>query len=140
MTFNEFTKMILAKSVARITIPPNEMMEERTYIGLKRIAMDTIPLRLVEESGEGYEVLRKVDSTTYIRYPQRPIANSDLNLDIDDDLIDALGYFVLAGLEQQRSKQLMGLYHTDIDFYNDKLIQTYLEEASNDSIKFYQFP
>jgi hypothetical protein len=132
--------MILAKSVARITIPSNEIMEERVYIGLKRIAMDTIPLKLVTESGDGIQVLRKIDSTTYIRYPQRPLIDSGLNIDIDDDLIDALGYFVLAGLEQQRAKQLMGLYHTDIDFYNDKLIQTYLEEASNDSEKFYQFP
>jgi len=140
MTLNEFNKMILAKSVARITIPSNEIMEERVYIGLKRIAMDTIPLKLVTESGDGIQVLRKIDSTTYIRYPQRPLIDSGLNIDIDDDLIDALGYFVLAGLEQQRAKQLMGLYHTDIDFYNDKLIQTYLEEASNDSEKFYQFP
>ena len=140
MTLEEFDRFMLSKSSGRTITPTKELMAEKVWTGMKKIAMDTVPLMLVVMETQGLTIIRRVDEFTYIRKPEKPILNTPNDLDMDDLLLDALSYFVLAGIEFSRSKQLMGLYHTEIEAYNDKLTETHLTEASNESDKFRQFP
>ncbi len=140
MTLEEFTRFLRTKSVGRTELPDNEQISFRIHTGMMKIAKDTTPLRLVASYNEGTEILRKIDSDTYVRFPKRPIKDSGLELDLDDELMDALALYVMAGLEIQRSKVLMGMYWEEIDKNNQRLIETYLEEATNDAERFYQFP
>ncbi len=140
MTLDDFGRFMQTKSVGRVEAPVNEQLTERVFTAMKRIANLTIPLKWCVDDPEGYEILRRPDEYTYIRFPDKPILNSGQNLDIEDELLDALALFVMAGLEMQRSKVLMGMFYAEIDAYNDKLMSTYLVEATNDSAKFYQFP
>ncbi len=140
MTMNELTRFIQTKSVGRLETPINEQMTERIYAGMKRIAMDTMALGWTVPDPEGYEILRRIDAATYIRYPRKPQIDSGDQLDIEHALNDALAYLLLVELERQRAKTYMGLYHSEVDRYNDNLTQTYLAEASNDSPKFHVFP
>ena len=129
MTLEEFLRFLLTKSVCRITLPDYEAMSDRILSGMQKIASDTTPLRLVVTNPDGYEILRKIDSYTYIRMPKRPIKESGLRLDLDNELLDSLALYVMAGLEMQRSKVLMGMYWEEIDRFNQKLIEktiTYL--------------
>ncbi len=140
MTLEEFGPFLLTKSAGRTIVPDIDELAERTYWGLKRIATDTIPLRLVSQVPDGYKILRKVDSETYIRIPRKPVPADSEPLDMDSVLLDALSLFVLAGLETARAKVYMGMYYKEIDTYSDKLTETFLAEATNDSSKFHVFP
>ena len=140
MTMNEFGRFLQTKSVGRIEAPVNEQLTERIYTGMKKIARDTVCLRWMTNDPEGREILRRLDQNTYVRYPKKPILDNGEQLDIDDELIDALALYVMAGLEMQRSKVLMGMYWEEIDANNTRLTETYLESATNDAERFYVFP
>lgn len=141
MTLNEFGRFLQTKSVGRIEPPINEQMTERVYTAMKHIARTTIPLAyVINENPEDHNILRKIDANTWIRYPKKPILDSGNRLDIDDALLDALALYVMAGLELQRSKVLMAMYYEEIDRHNQGMIETYLEEATNDASRFYNFP
>ena len=140
MTVNEFKSFLMTKTVGHVDLPQETLYVARVYAGLMKIAKDTTPLRLVVSNPDGYEILRRIAEFSYVRFPAQPIIDSGLSLDIESELLDALAYYVMAGLERQRSKVLMGMYHTEIDSYNDKLTETFLEEATNDAERFYVFP
>ncbi len=140
MTFEDFSRFLNTKSMGRIEPPINEQLTERVFTAMKKIAMDTIPLRWVVEDPDGYEILRRVDEYTFVRMPLKPVIGSGDALDIEESLVDSLALYVMAGLELQRSKVLMGMYRENIDQYNVKLIETYLFEATNDAERFYVFP
>lgn len=140
MTLEEFERFMLSKSSGRTITPNQEMMAERIWSGLKKIAHDTIPLILTVQDSQGYTIIRRIDENTYIRKPEKPLLNTGAGLDIDEVLLDALAFYVLAGLELQRSKVLMGMYWGEIDTFNSILTETHLSVATNDSRKFYVFP
>ncbi len=140
MTLNEFGRFLNTKSVGRIEPPINEQMTERVFTAMRKIARDTMPLRWVVDDPANYDVLRRVDANTWIRTPEKPILDSGNQLDIEDELLDALALYVLAGLEVQRGKILMAMYYEELDAYNNKLTETYLAVASNDAERFYAFP
>jgi len=140
MTLNEFGRFLNTKSVGRIESPVNEQLTERVFSAMKKIAYDTTPLRWVVHERNGVDILRRIDLNTYIRLPYKPIIDSGEQIDIEEELIDALALYVMAGLEPQRSKINMGMYHGELEAYNIRLIETELQGASNDSIKFHQFP
>ena len=132
MTLLSFKTVILSKSNNRSELPADPQLIEKIFTGLKRIAKDTVPLRLVIVDGTGQQILRKVDEYGFIRFPFRPL-NDESVIDIDDALLDALALFVMAGMEIPRAKTLMGMYYAEIEFNNERLIETYLSSASNDS-------
>ena len=153
MTLSEFRPLLLAKSLSRTTLPPDVDLKERIFAGLKLIAKETLPLRLITTDPVGFTILRKLDSewkttvglvtTTnagmYVRMPSIP-TSEDTELDMDLALMDALAYYVMAGLERGNANTLMGMYHGEIDMNNDRLIETVLSDTTNDSCKFCQFP
>ena len=140
MTLNEFGRFLNTKSIGRVESPVNEQLTERVFTAMKKIAYDCTPLRYTIFERDGQDVLRRIDLNTYIRMPLKPIIDSGEQIDIEEELVDALALYVMAGLEPQRSKVNMGMYHGEIENYNNKLIETEFQEATNDSIKFYQFP
>jgi len=141
MTLNDFGRFLQTKSVGRIDAPVNEQLTERVFTAMKHIAKVTICLKwVIQEQSENYKIMRRVDLNSWIRFPNKPIIDNTDDLDIDDDLIDALALYVMAGLEMQRSKTLMGMYYEEIERNNQRLIETYLEDASNDSRRFHVFP
>jgi len=140
MTLEEFERFMLSKSSGRTITPTSEQMIERVWSGMKKMAFDTTPLLLTVNDPQGYTIIRKIDDQTFIRKPERPMLQTSGDLDIDEMLLDGLAYFVLAGLELQRSKVLMGMYWGEIDSYNDKLSETYLGVASNEADRFRVFP
>jgi len=132
LTLLSFKTVILSKSNNRSELPDNPQLIEKIFTALKRVAKETVPLRLVIEDGAGQQVLRKVDEFGLIRFPFRPLTDDDV-IDIDDALLDATALFVMAGMETQRAKQLMGLFYAEIEMNNDRLVETFLSDASNES-------
>ncbi|MCH9712820.1 MAG: hypothetical protein K0U20_09375 [Proteobacteria bacterium] len=86
-------------------------------------------------TAQGYSVLRRLDDELFVKMPVRP-AEEDSELDTDESLIDALAYYVMAGLERAKAPVHMGMYHSEIDFNNDRLIETFLSDTTNESDKF----
>ncbi len=140
MTLNEFGRFLNTKSVGRIELVINEQLTERVYSAMIKIAHLTSPIKWIVDDPDGYEILRRFDEFTFIRFPRRPIVDSGEQLDIEAELIDALALYVMAGLEMQRSKVNMGMFYAEIDQYNQKLIETHLSYATNDAERFYVFP
>lgn len=135
MVLAEFKPVLLSKSVARTTLPADAELYERVFSALKRVAFDTIPIRLSKRvlptTLVTFPVFRKVDDQLYIRLPSKPI-NDDEDLDIDESLVDAVALYVMAGLERANAKTYMGLYYREIEMNNDRLTETILSESSND--------
>jgi len=140
MTLEEFGRFMLTKSSGRTSVPSDELLAERVFHALKKVAKDTVPLKLKLKSPLGYTILRRIDSETYIRMPDKPKISTPTAIDIDKVLLDAVALYVLAGLETQRAKTLMGLYWGEINDNNDRLTETFLSTASNDAPRFNQFP
>lgn len=139
MKLEEFKKVLLEKSLSRTALPTDDRLEERIFAGLKLIAKETVVLRLLVKETVGYSILRRVDELTYIRMPEK-ISIDNPEIDIDIALIDALAFYVMAGLERANANTYMGMYHGEIDMNNDRLTETYLSTATNDSCRFCQFP
>lgn len=139
MTLSEFRPLLLAKSLGRSVLPADAELKERIFTGMKLIAKETVPLRLVIQAPLGFTILRKLDTDMYIRMPSVP-TSEDSEIDLDLALIDALAYYIMAGLERSNANTLMGMYHGEIDMNNDRLTETFLSTTTNDACRFCQFP
>lgn len=132
MIYSDFVTLLLSKSNNRTVLPDEFQLKDKIYSSLKRVAKDTVPLRLVITDGTGQQILRKIDEYSLVRYPFKPLLTTDV-IDIDDALLDAVALFTMAGMETQRAKQFMGLYYKEIELNNERLVETNLSVASNDS-------
>lgn len=132
MILSEFKKLLLSKTISRKILPDDINLEERVYTALKEVAMDTVPLRLVVQNPVGHSIMRRVDSLTYIRFPNMPI-NNDSDIDIDMFLLDAVALYVIAGLEKEKASVYMGMYWKIITENDTRLCETYLATATNEN-------
>ena len=132
MIVSEFKELMLSKTISRKTIPDDIRIYERIFTALKKIAMDTVPLRLVVQDPTGHSIMRRVDTLTYIRFPNIPNAN-DSEIDIDAFLLDAAALYVMAGLEKEKASVYMGMYWEIITENDNRLCETYLSTATNES-------
>lgn len=132
MILSELKKLMLSKTINRKVIPDDINLEERVFTALKKIAMDTVPLRLVVQNPTGHSIMRRVDSLTYIRFPNMPI-NDDSDIDMDMFLIDAVALYVMAGLEKEKASVYMGMYWELITENDNRLCETYLATGTNES-------
>ena len=140
MIFREFAKSMNSKSLGRLDYTQDEHLPDRMYTGMLKICSKTSPLKLVINNPAGEKIYRRVDENTWIRKPRKPDETNGLDIDLDDELIDALQYFVIAGLEPQRAKVMMGMFHTAVEEYDARLTEAYLAEATNDADRFHVFP
>lgn len=132
MILRDFKELILSKSTNRQTIPASVDLHHRVHTALKQIALKTIPLRLIVNEPNGNSILRKIDEVTYIRIPRIPNTEED-SIDIDDVLLDACALYVIAGIEKEKAGTYMGMFFGEIDANNNRLIETALSEATNES-------
>ena len=132
MILSEFKDLMLSKSISRKTIPDGIGLEYRVHTALKKIAMDTVPLRLVLQDKTGASIMRRIDSISYIRFPNAPIA-LDSEIDIDMFLLDAAALYVMAGLEKEKASVYMGMYWEIITENDNRLCETYLATATNEN-------
>ena len=132
MIVSEFKELMLSKTISRKTIPDDIRIYERIFTALKKIAMDTVPLRLVVQDPTGHSIMRRVDTITYIRFPDMPQVN-DSDIDMDEFLLDAAALYVMAGLEKEKASVYMGMYWEIITENETRLCETYLATANNDS-------
>ena len=132
MTLTDFKVLCLTKSMNRTKLPDNVDFIPKVYTALKRVAKETIPLRLIVNDGTGQQILRKTDEFMLIRFPFPPRVEDDI-IDIDDALLDAVALFTMAGIELSRSTQYMGLFYKEIEMNDERLIETFLVDASNNS-------
>jgi len=137
VTMGEFKLMLLEKSQGRTQLPSDPKLAERIFAGMKRIAKVTVPLRLViivedwEDVTKSRNIIRRVEENVGIRMPKRPsIDESDI--DMDEELLDALALYVMAGLERSNAKVYMGMFREEIDLNNDRLIETELLNSTNE--------
>jgi len=140
MILREFAKSMNSKSLGRLDYSADEHLEDRMYTGMLKICSKTTPLKLIVNSPKGEPILRRIDENTWMRKPAKPDGNSGLDIDLDNELVDALQYFVIAGLEPQRAKVMMGMFHTAVEEYDARLTEAYLAEATNDASRFHVFP
>ena len=134
MTLKNFRVALLNKSLGRTVLPDDVALKERIFSGLKMIAKETIPLRLLVTGIENNSVIRRVDEELFIRFPEKP-TDEELEVDIDEELIDALAFLVMSNLERAHKKQHIGDYLREIDMNNDRLMETYLSDSTNESDK-----
>ena len=131
----EFRLVLTEKSTGRTVLPETQKLAERIFAGLKHIAKRTIPLRLATKVTDyqlnTFPVFRRIDYRLILRFPVRPIAE-DSTIDMDDELIDALALFVMAGLERGNAKTHMGMYYGEIDDNNERLIETVMVDGDNE--------
>lgn len=135
MTVAEFRLVVTEKSTGRSALPETQKFAERIFTGLKRLAKDTVPLRLslyVEDfTTLEVNIIRRIDDNMVIRFPNRPVSEDSV-IDMDDELLDALAYYIMAGLERSNAKVFMSMYHTEKDMNNDRLVETVLSDSDNE--------
>ena len=132
MIVSEFKELMLSKTISRKTIPVDIQLEHRINTAIKEVATLTTPLRLVVNNPDGYQILRKVDSVTYIRFAE-DVESDDSELDIDRFLLDAVALYVLAGIEKEKASIYMGMFYSQIETNDRRLIEANLVEASNEN-------
>ena len=134
MTVRELYVSALEKSSGRTKLPTEDKMIEGTFVAMKQVAMDTLPLRLTRTATTivGERVLRKIDFDTYVKFPKKP-DSVDEELEMDEFLIDAMAFWVIKGLEPQVENRYYRGYKDHIDMNNGRLIETMLSEDFEDS-------
>ena len=132
MIVSEFKELMLSKTISRKTIPVDIQLEHRINTAIKEVATLTTPLRLIVNNPDRYQILRKVDSATYIRFAE-DVENDNSELDIDRFLLDAVALYVLAGIEKEKASIYMGMFYSQLEANDRRLIEANLVEASNEN-------
>ncbi len=139
MTFQEFSESLNIVSVGRVGEVENERLLERMWVGMIRLAYDVVSTNWLVTEAKDNNILRRVDANSFIRKPDKPTITEDEQIDIEDNLIQALRLLVMASIEEQRRKTLMHNYYVEIENYTQAKIEIYLEGATNDSQRFHRF-
>jgi hypothetical protein len=121
MTFLEFKDLVPAFSSNRIDLARIPKLLEKTNIALKQIGRDTIPLKLIKQDGSNRNILRRVDTNFTICIPKL-VVDDTTEIDMDDDLIDAVALFVISGIEYARAPAYMKMYWSIIEAHENGLI------------------
>jgi len=140
MTLDEFVSDLGSKSLDREAPMVDDHLVSRIKTALRQVATRTTPLTLMVNDPRTFKIMRRIDESTWIREPETPNKNVGVGIDMDEQLMDAVEYYVMAGLEPMRGKIMMALFHSEIDNFNQTLIEAELSIASHDSIKHHQFP
>jgi hypothetical protein len=122
MTFSEFKTDVCSKSVNRENLDNISFLENRVYSALMYIARKTVPTYLVFDGEISEPIFRRVTNDYVLKYPNKPSSDTDV-ITIDNTLLDAAAYHVLAGIETARAPQYMKMCNDIIDEYDRNLIQ-----------------
>ena len=132
MTFGELKELIQDQIPGHYDtpLPEDPVLRRMVHRALKRIAKETVPLRLVVNDITGLTVIRKIDDSTYIRSPLMPYRD-DSDIDIDEELVEAVAAHVCSELEPQRKGHFLQQYEREIMQNNERLIETDLDSCVN---------
>ena len=136
MVYSEFKNYLNSIMPGRETanLPPDTVLRTQIFRALKRIAKETVPLKLVVNDNSQNTVIRKLDNDTFIRFPLEVYRDDD-DIDIDDELIDAVAAHVASEIEPQRKGHFLQQYEREILLNNTRLIETDLDYFSNVSTR-----
>jgi hypothetical protein len=136
MVFSELKDLILFQMPGRYEtdLPPDSVLRLMVHRALKRIAKETVPLRLVVSDPSQLTVIRKLDDETYVRTPRLPYRDDD-DVDIDSELVEAVAHHVCSELEPQRKGHYLQQYEREIVQNNTRLIETELNSCTAISYK-----
>jgi hypothetical protein len=128
MVFSEMKDLILLQMPGRYEdeLPPDKVVRLMIHRALKRIAKETTPLRLVVSDPSQLTVIRKLDDDTYIRTPRMPYRDDD-DIDVDNELMEAVAAHVCSELEPQRKGHYLQQYEREIMQNNERLMETELD-------------
>ena len=131
MVFSELKDLILFQMPGRYedNLPPDSVLRLMIHRALKRIAKDTVPLRLVVADPSQLTIIRKLDDDTYIRFPLIPFRDDD-DIDCDEELVEAVAAHVCSELEPQRKGHYLQQYEREIMQNNERLIETELDACT----------
>jgi len=132
MVYSEMKEIILYQMPGRYadTLPPDPVIRTMIHRALKRIAKETVPLRLVVDDISQITVIRKIDDNSYIRTPIAPYRDDD-DIDTDSELMEAVAAHVCSELEPQRKGHYLQQYEREIRQNNERLIETDLDTFTN---------
>jgi hypothetical protein len=131
MIYSELKDLILFQMPGRYEddLPPDSVLRLMIHRALKRIAKDTVPLRLVVADPSQLTIIRKLDDDTYIRFPLPPFRDDD-DIDCDEELVEAVAAHVCSELEPQRKGHYLQQYEREIMQNNERLIETELDACT----------
>jgi len=132
MVYSEMKTLILNQMPGRYDddLPPDGVIRQMVHRALKRIARETVPLRLCTDDITSISVMRKIDDETYIRIPIAPYRDDD-DIDTDSELMEAVAAHVCSELEPQRKGHYLQQYEREILQNNERLIETDIDVFSN---------
>ena len=136
MVYSEMKDLILYQMPGRYDdeLPPDKVVRSMVHRALKRIARETIPLRLTVEDITSITVVRKIDESTYIRTPIAPYRDDD-DIDCDSELMEAIAFYVCSELEPQRKGHYLQQYEREIMQNNERLMETDLDVYNGESTR-----
>ena len=121
MNYTDFTSLIVSFSSKRKDLAGIEKVPDKINIALRQVARDTIPLRLLKNASSNRKILRRITNKSYICIPEL-VTEESIDIEIDFTLLDAVGLFVLAGIETARAPAYMKMYWNIIDNHDISLI------------------
>ena len=129
MVYSEMKDLILYQMPGRYMddLPPDPVVRSMIWRALKRIAKETVPLRLIVTDISQITVIRKLDDESYIRTPITPYRDDD-DIDIDSELMEAVAAHVCSELEPQRKGHYLQQYEREIVMNNERLMETDLDQ------------
>jgi len=140
MVYSEMKDLIKNQMPGRYNteLPPDEVIRLMVHRALKRIAKETVPLRLVVNDASQLTIIRKVDDDTFIRFPIMPFRDDD-DIDVDEELVEAVAAHVCSELEPQRKGHFLQQYEREIRQNNERLIETDLNTFTNLNLREYSW-
>jgi len=128
MVYSEMKTLILNQMPGRYDdeLPPDVVVRQMIHRALKRIARETVPLRLCTDDITSISVMRKLDDETYVRVPIAPYRDDD-DIDTDSELMEAVAAHVCSELEPQRKGHYLQQYEREIMQNNERLMETDLD-------------
>ena len=131
MTYNDLKIRMAGFSSNRENLDNINLLLTKVNISILQVARDCVPLKLVRDSSSNRKMLRRIDNKAFVCIPLE-IKDDSYDIDLDDDLIDALALHTIAGIETARAPAYMRMYWNIIDQHenaimNDDLATNYTE-------------
>lgn len=126
-TFGDLKKIILSKTTNKKELP--ETINELVFSAMKRIARETLPLYLTriiskeDFSSFNEQIISNPLINTYVLMPTKPIQDTD-EITMDDILMDAIAFLVLASIVKTDSKRYIAQYYHEKELFDTTLSAT----------------
>ena len=132
MNYTELKDRIMAFSSNRSDLDDVPNLVEKMNISLTQVARDSSPMMLLKTNDSHRAIFKRFNHELYFCVPLK-INKATMNIELDDDLLDALALHVLAGIETGRAPSYMKMYWNVIDMH-ERMIEDYYNAMNVDII------